>query len=76
MHNKVFLAKWLWRFGIKRYSLWRIVVAARFGKESVWESRRVRGRHDCGIWKSIMARIEEFSKHIRFKLGSEKNIKF
>lgn len=49
LHNKALLSKWLWRFGMERDSLWRKVVVARFGEESNWESRKVRGRHGCGI---------------------------
>lgn len=40
---------------MERDSLWCRVVVTRFGEESMWESRRVRCRHGCGIWKSIMA---------------------
>lgn len=52
------------------------MVVARFGEKSGWESRIVRGRHGCGIQKSIMAGNEDFRKNIRFKLGSRENISF
>lgn len=32
--NKALLAKWLWRFGIERDSLWCHVVVDRFGMSS------------------------------------------
>lgn len=53
-HNRALLAKWLWRFGTKKDSLWLKVVVTRFGELSGWESKEVRARHGCGIWKSIM----------------------
>lgn len=37
-HNIALLAKWLWRFGLERYSLWHWVVAARFVEFLKWES--------------------------------------
>lgn len=35
-------------------------MAARFGEVSCLEVGEVRGRHGCGIWKSISAINEEF----------------
>lgn len=48
-HNQALLAKWLWRFGVERESLWQKVVVARFGFKSVRECKEVRVRHGCGI---------------------------
>lgn len=48
-HNRALLAKWLWRFGVKRNSLWWRVVVARYGNRSYWESKKARDRHDYGI---------------------------
>lgn len=48
-HNRVLLAKWLWRFGVERESLWRKVVVSHFGVVSGWESERVKGRYGCGM---------------------------
>lgn len=31
-HNKVFLTKWLWRFGVEGGNFWCTVVVARFGE--------------------------------------------
>lgn len=36
----------------------------------------MRVRHGCGIWKSIMMVKKEFWKFVRFKLGSDQEIKF
>lgn len=49
---------------------------ARFGEESFWESKMARDRHECGIWKSIMAGNEGFWKFIRFRIGSSEKISF
>lgn len=75
-HNKALLAKWLWRFGMERDSLWRRVVVARFGEQSRWESKEVHVRHGCGIWKSILKVRKDFWNLIQFKLGSGSKIKF
>lgn len=74
-HNSALLAKWLWKFGRERDSLWRRVVAARFGEQSVQEFKAPRGKHGCGIWKSILKVKESFWRFIRFQLGSGLDIK-
>lgn len=48
----------------------------RFGVHSGWESKEVRVRHGCGMWKSIMKVREYFWKFICFKLGLGLVIKF
>lgn len=48
----------------------------KFGEKFCWESRDVRGRHGCGIWKSILAVKQIFWEFIRFKLGDGENIRF
>lgn len=45
-------------------------------RKSVWESNEVRFRHGCGIWKSIQRVHNVFWKHIQFKLGSGREIRF
>lgn len=49
---------------------------ARFGVLFSWESKEMRVRHGCGIWKSIIKVREDFWKFICFKLGSDLEIKF
>lgn len=75
-HNRAMLAKWFWRFGMERDSLWRRVVVARYGEISPWESKEVRFRHGCGVWKSIQKIKEGFWNFIRFNLRSGRKIKF
>lgn len=63
-------------FGTKLNSLWRIMVVARWGALSKWDSRDVMGRHGCGLWKSIMRKMVDFWRFIRFSLGSSIDINF
>ena len=52
--NKALLGKCLWHFGIKENTLWRTVVALKFGEEwAGWTSKLGRGVHRCGLWRSI-----------------------
>lgn len=74
-HNKALLPKSLWRYGSEPFSLWCKVVVSRCGEILKWATREVRGRHSCGIWKSIMMG-KEFWKFIRFRHGLESNIRF
>lgn len=75
-YNRALLAKWLWRFGLEQDSLRRQVEVFRYGEKSIWDSRDVRGRHGCEIWKSILLGRESFCKCIKFVLGSGENINF
>lgn len=68
-HNHALLAKWLWRFGTERDSLWRRVVVAIFDELNMWRSNEVRARYGCELWKSILKMTAVFWSFIRFKLG-------
>lgn len=68
-HNSALLAKWHWRFGRERDSLWFRVVVAQFGEQSVWESKSPHGRHGCGIWMSIFKVKDLFWSLTKFQLG-------
>lgn len=37
--NKALLSKWLWRFGKEENSLWRQVIASKYGLQNAWESK-------------------------------------
>lgn len=50
-------------------------MVARFGKFNVWRSNEVRGKHGCGIWKSILKMTTVFWNFMRLKLGSGMEIK-
>lgn len=49
---------------------------ARFGEISCWEAKEVRGRHGCGLWKSLQKVQKKFWSFIRFDLGSGREIRF
>lgn len=70
------LAKWHWRFGMEKKSMWHRVVVARFWEVSSWETKEIRVWHGCELWKSIQKVKDIFWKFIRFKLGSRKEIWF
>ena len=75
--NKALLGKWLWRFGVEESRLWRRVVALKFGEEwGGWSSKRGRGVHGCGLWRSIHKGWEVFSQHIRFEVGVGNRVRF
>lgn len=48
----------------------------RFGEQSVWESKSSRGRHGCGILKSIFKVKDLFWGLTRFQLGMGHDIRF
>lgn len=51
-------------------------MVARFGEISGWEAKKEKGRHGCGLWKSIQKMFEVFWKYIRFNQGSGSEISF
>lgn len=66
MYNQSFLGKWLWGFGDTRDNLLRKVIVAKYGCNSVWDTRDVRGSHGFGLWKSILNGKEWFDRFIKF----------
>lgn len=52
--NKALLCKWLWRFGHELRSLWRQVVAIKFGIVVGWDSLASRGPCGRSPWRGIV----------------------
>lgn len=76
-HNRALLVKWIWIFGVEKESLWRHVVVVRFWVLSIWEAKEVHVR-DIGVgFENPFKKIKDvFWKFIRFKLGSDIEIRF
>lgn len=49
---------------------------AKFGEKSIWEVNVVQSRHGCGLWKSICGVRDLFWKHVCFRVGSGREIRF
>ena len=63
------LGKWLWCFGKESNSLWRQVIAAKYGEaRRGWCTRGVRGSHGCGTWRSIKEGTEKFFSQILYNV--------
>ena len=68
--NRALLGKWLWRFGVEGNRLWKRVLVARHGAAcGAWSTNLIRGPHGCGVWKGIMLGWDDFSNHLRYKVG-------
>ena len=68
--NRALLGKWLWRFGVEDNRLWKRVLAARHGTVcGNWGTGWSRDSHGCGLWKGIMCGWDDFSAHVRYKVG-------
>ena len=52
--NKALLSKWNWRFANDRNSLWRKVIAIKFGESpNGWHTRDIRRGFGTSLWKEI-----------------------
>ena len=75
--NKALLGKWLWRYATEPMSLWRRVVASKYGSQwGGWCSNQGRAPHGVSLWKQIRAGWNGFSPFITFKVGDGSPIKF
>jgi hypothetical protein len=75
--NKALLGKWLWRYATEPMSLWRWVVASKYGSQwGGWCSNQGRAPHGVSLWKQIRAGWNGFSPFITFKVGDGSRIKF
>lgn len=68
--NKALLSKWLWRFGIERDSLWRQVVAEKYGIYNDYETKTTSLPYGCGCWKAILKSLEVYKRKIKVEIGS------
>lgn len=48
--NKVLLCKWLWRFGIEEDSIWRRIMASKYGVVGIGKPRQIRGTIEISPW--------------------------
>ena len=75
--NKALLGKWLWRFGTEESKLWRRVIATKYGINSGgWSTKRSRGSHGCGLWRSINSGWVDFVAYVDFEVGIGDRIHF
>lgn len=59
MMNDALLVQWLWKFGYKKGALWRRVVAAKYGTDSMdWNCLPVNSPYGVSVWRGFMKRNE------------------
>lgn len=66
--NKAMLCKWLWRFAHEPSSLWREVVAAKFGNANGWELAVPRGPFGHSMWRGILQVLPLFRECLLLKV--------
>uniref|UniRef100_A0A2N9I472 Reverse transcriptase domain-containing protein n=1 Tax=Fagus sylvatica TaxID=28930 RepID=A0A2N9I472_FAGSY len=75
--NKALLGKWLWRFGVEETRLWRRAIATKYGvNEGGWSTRKIRGAHGCGLWRSISSIWADFVSFVDYEVGVGDRIRF
>lgn len=74
--NKALLYKWLWRFGHENGSLWREVIASKYGLVNAWETRSPSSLHGVSCWKEIMQFLGKFKGAVRVEVGSGRGTHF
>jgi len=67
LFNEALLGKWLWRFLNDKGSLWREVVATKYGSTNFgWYLAMPNGVYGCSLWRFISKCWETFSPHFSF----------
>ena len=75
--NKALLSKWNWWFANDRNSLWRKVIAIKFGESpDGWHTRDLRGGYGTSLWNEIRKEWSSFFQNAVFSLGDGRRINF
>jgi hypothetical protein len=75
--NKALLGKWLWRYGLEREALWRLVVDAKYGSLwGGWCSKFGKGPYGVSVWKFIRKGWDSFQSHCSFLVGDDQRVRF
>jgi hypothetical protein len=68
--NCALLGRWLWHYGIKRDTWWRVAVNSKYGNLwNGWCSLKPVGAFGVGLWKNIKKGWESFTGYTRFDVG-------
>lgn len=68
--NKTILLKWLWIFGNEHGTLWRQVIASKYGMTNAWGTKIPTSPQGVGCWKGIIQLVEDFKTEIRIEVGN------
>ncbi|KAG9449628.1 hypothetical protein H6P81_009593 [Aristolochia fimbriata] len=63
--NVALLAKWIWRYTMEEGSMWKTVIAAKYGDNSVSWLPIQRPNRVSTLWRSIMTEKDIMTRHIR-----------
>ncbi|KAL5711436.1 hypothetical protein ACHQM5_021892 [Ranunculus cassubicifolius] len=75
--NRALLSKWLWNFGKGERSLWKRLVADKYGVENgKWFTKKCNKAHGCGLWKGIMGLKDLFECQVSYVVGRGDRIRF
>jgi hypothetical protein len=75
--NNALIGKWLWRYATETNTLWRHVVAMKYGNELVgWASGVFKDPYGVSLWKHIHNRWGRFSQFIKFVVGNRFCVRF
>ncbi|KAG5598573.1 hypothetical protein H5410_029943 [Solanum commersonii] len=66
--NQSLLMKWLWRYNLEPYSLWRNVIHDKYGQDD--------HPHGVGVWKAIRSLWSLMAGNISLRVGNERKVRF
>lgn len=75
--NKALMAKWLWNFAKEKNSLWRHLIATKYGVQLLgWCSKLSDKPYGAGVCKGVLKEFSWFKDMVSFKVGRGNTVMF
>jgi len=74
--NQSLMMKWLWKFSSAENSLWKEVIAAKYGMRDKWMTTEVASPYGSSVWRSIRDLWDLVLERSHCKLGNGSKVVF
>uniref|UniRef100_A0A0V0IE94 Putative ovule protein n=1 Tax=Solanum chacoense TaxID=4108 RepID=A0A0V0IE94_SOLCH len=74
--NQSLMMKWLWKFASAENSLWKEVIAAKYGMRDKWMTTKVTSPYGSSVWRSISDLWDLVLERSYCKVGNGRKVAF